>query len=90
VALAESLVRARAREAGLAYELLATRAELQAIVTASRAGGEADVRTLTGWRREVAGEELLGLLGGRSSLKVSGSGSEARVQIAPSGGAGES
>ena len=46
VALAEALVRARARGAGLAYELLATRAELQAIVTAARSGGEADVRTL--------------------------------------------
>ena len=85
VALAESLVRARAREAGLAYELLATRAELQAIVTATRAGGEADVRTLRGWRREVAGQELLELLGGRSSLRVSGAGSDARVQIAAHG-----
>jgi ribonuclease D len=36
VALCESLVRARAREAGLAYELLASRADLQAIVTAHR------------------------------------------------------
>ncbi len=36
VALCESLVRARAREAGLAYELLASRADLQTIVTAHR------------------------------------------------------
>ncbi len=83
VALSEALVRARAREAGLAYELLATRAELQAIVTAARAGGEADVRTLRGWRRQVAGEELLELLGGRSSLAVAGRGPEVRVRIAP-------
>ncbi len=41
VALAEALVRARAREAGLAYELLAARADLQAIVAAGaeRRGG---------------------------------------------------
>ncbi len=58
----------------------------RAIVTAARADGEADVRTLRGWRREVAGAELLELLGGRTSLKVSGSGSQARVQIAPAGG----
>jgi ribonuclease D len=87
VALAEALVRARAREAGLAYELLAARADLQAIVAscaserppagdASKHGperdqsGEADVRTLRGWRRELVGEELLELLDGRLSLSV--------------------
>jgi ribonuclease D len=83
VALAEALVRARAREAGMAYELLATRAELQAIVTATRTGTEADVRTLRGWRSEVAGQELLELLDGRSSLAVSGRGSDLRIRIAP-------
>ena len=39
VSLAEALLRARALEAGLAYELLATRADLQAIIAALRAGG---------------------------------------------------
>jgi ribonuclease D len=71
VALGEALLRARAREAGLAYELLATRADLQAIVAAARSGGpEADARTLRGWRRELAGGELLELLDGRVSLSV--------------------
>ena len=75
VALAEALLRARAREAGLAYELLASRADLQAIVAARRVGGDAagaraDVRTLRGWRRELVGEELLKLLDGRVSLAV--------------------
>ena len=71
IALSEALVRARAREAGLAYELLAARADLQAIVAAHRAGDEeADVRTLRGWRRELVGEELLELLDGRLSLSV--------------------
>jgi ribonuclease D len=71
VALAEALVRARTREADLAYELLAARADLQAIVTAWRAGAEADVRTLQGWRRELVGAELLELLNGEVSLSVS-------------------
>jgi ribonuclease D len=72
IAFAEALVRARAREAGLAYELLAARADLQAIVAARRTGGEeADVRTLRGWRRELVGAELLELLEGRLSLSVS-------------------
>lgn len=71
IALAEAFVRARAREAGLAYELLAARADLQAIVAARRvAGDEADVRTLRGWRRELVGAELLELLDGRVSLSV--------------------
>jgi ribonuclease D len=71
IALAEALLRSRAREAGLAYELLAARADLQAIVAAWRSGAvEADVRTLRGWRRELAGEELLALLDGRVSLSV--------------------
>jgi ribonuclease D len=72
VALGEALLRARAREAGLAYELLAARADLQAIVAAARSGDEeADVRTLRGWRRELAGAELLELLDGAVSLSVS-------------------
>jgi ribonuclease D len=71
IALGEAFVRARAREAGLAYELLAARADLQAIVAERRTdGGEADVRTLRGWRRELAGAELLELLDGRLSLSV--------------------
>ncbi|HXB63977.1 MAG TPA: ribonuclease D [Solirubrobacteraceae bacterium] len=71
VALGEALVRARAREANLAYELIAARADLQAIVAAARAGEEEpDVRTLHGWRRELVGAELLELLDGRVSLSV--------------------
>jgi ribonuclease D len=71
IALSEAFVRARAREAGLAYELLAARADLQAIVAARRVGNpDADVRTLRGWRRELVGAELLELLDGRVSLSV--------------------
>ncbi len=84
VALGEALLRARAREAGLAYELLAARADLQAIVAAARSGGdEAEVRTLRGWRRELAGAELLRLLDGEVSLTVGGSAQRRRVQIEP-------
>jgi ribonuclease D len=82
VALGEALLRTRAREAGLAYELLAARADLQAIVASARAGAEeADVRTLRGWRRELAGAELLELLGGQVSLSVSGSGRGSAIKI---------
>jgi ribonuclease D len=71
VALAESLVRTRAREAGLAYELLAARADLQAIATSVRIGNPPpEVRTLQGWRGELVGNELLDLLAGRIALSV--------------------
>ena len=71
VALAEALVRARSAQAGIAYELIASRADLQAIVAARRSDErEPGVRTLRGWRRELVGEELLALLDGRVSLSV--------------------
>jgi ribonuclease D len=71
VALCEALVRARARESDLAYELIAARSDLQAIVAASRSDDpEPDIRTLHGWRRELVGAELLELLDGRVSLSV--------------------
>jgi ribonuclease D len=71
IALAEALVRSRAQEAGLAYELIAARADLAPIVVAVRRGHEEpDVRTLRGWRRGLVGAELLELLGGRRSLSV--------------------
>ena len=71
IALGEALVRARASESELAYELLAARADLQRIVTAVRtSSAEPDVRTLQGWRRAVVGDELLELLQGRRSLRV--------------------
>jgi ribonuclease D len=78
VALGEALVRARAREADLAYELVASRADLQAIVTGWRANERAGVRTLSGWRGELVGAELLRLLSGEVSLSVAAG----RLQIA--------
>jgi ribonuclease D len=71
IALAEALLRARALQAGLAYELIASRAELELIVGAARRGEpEPEVRTLTGWRRELVGDDLRDLLGGRSAVAV--------------------
>ena len=79
IALSESLVRSRAQEAGLAYELIAARADLAPIVVSARRGTpEPDVRTLRGWRRELVGAELLELLAGRRTLGVGDGG---RVQV---------
>jgi ribonuclease D len=79
IALAEALLRARAMEAGLAYELIASRSELDLIVAAARRGDpEPSVRTLTGWRRELVGEDLRDLLAGRSAIAV---GSDRRLEL---------
>jgi ribonuclease D len=76
IALGEALARGRAMEAGLAYELVASRSDLEQVISAHRRGG-ADVtarkvRTLQGWRRDLVGGELLELLAGRRSLGVDG------------------
>jgi ribonuclease D len=83
IALAEALVRARAHEAGLAYELIAARADLAPVVVSARRGQpEPDVRTLRGWRRALVGAELLELLAGGRTLGVDGHG---RVAVSGNG-----
>lgn len=79
IALGEALVRARALQSGIAYELIAAKADLQRIALAVRDGRpEPDVRTLDGWRRELVGAELLELLGGALALSV---GEDRRLQV---------
>ncbi len=73
IALAEALLRARAMQAGLAYELIATRNDLEQIIAAARQSApEPDVRTLSGWRRELVGSDLESLLSGRVAVAVGG------------------
>jgi ribonuclease D len=75
ISLAEALLRARSGEAGLAYELIASRSELELIVGALRRGDpEPEVRTLEGWRAELVGEDLRALLSGRSALQIGADG----------------
>ncbi|MEA2389581.1 MAG: ribonuclease, partial [Thermoleophilaceae bacterium] len=84
IALCEALVRHRVGEAGLAYELVASRADLTAIAVAAREGAdEPDVRTLRGWRRDLVGAELLDMLAGRVALRVNPDGG---VVVAPAAG----
>ena len=79
IALGEALVRARALESGIAYELIAAKADLQRIALAVRDGRpEPDVRTLRGWRRELVGAELLSLLAGDLTLAV---GADRRLRV---------
>jgi ribonuclease D len=81
IALGEALVRARALESGVAYELIAAKADLQRIALAVRDGTpEPEVRTLQGWRRELVGAELIALLNGDLTLGI---GSDRRLSVAP-------
>jgi ribonuclease D len=81
ISLAESLLRARALQAGLAYELIASRAELEQIVDAARRGDEPPrVRTLEGWRAELVGTDLEDLLHGHRALAL---GPEGRLVLRP-------
>ena len=71
VSLGQALVRQRALEAGVATDLIATQSDVSAVVAAVRRGApEAGVRTLSGWRRELVGNELLELLAGRRTVRI--------------------
>jgi ribonuclease D len=84
--LAEALLRARALEAGLAYELIASRAELELIIGAARRGEpEPQVRTLSGWREQLVGRDLRDLLTGERTLGV---GEDGRLALTPAGAEG--
>jgi ribonuclease D len=75
IALCEAVVRQRVGEAGLAYELVASRADLTEIVAAVRERRpDPEVRTLAGWRRDLVGAELLELLAGRRSVRATAGG----------------
>ncbi len=81
ISLAEALLRARAMETGLAYELLASRSELEQIIAAARqAAPEPEVRMVTGWRRELVGSDLESLLAGQTAVAV---GAGRRLELHP-------
>jgi ribonuclease D len=81
IALAQAVVRQRALDHELAPELLATQGDLAALVGDLRRGGTGDgSRALEGWRRELVGQELLDLIGGRRSLAV---GPDRRLRLKP-------
>jgi ribonuclease D len=82
IALCEALVRARSLEEKMAYELIASRADLTEIVVARREKRDTpgEVRTLTGWRRDLVGAELLELLDGHHALAVDENG---RLSVRP-------
>lgn len=61
------LLKSKTESSGVASKLIATAAELDAI-----ASGERDVPSLSGWRREVFGEDALRLCDGQIALSAKG------------------
>jgi ribonuclease D len=85
VSLAQALVRHRSMESGVAVELIATQAELAALVGSLRRGeGGNHVRVAQGWRRELVGDELRELVEGRRALSVGADGA-LRVTLVSAG-----
>ncbi|MGH2753800.1 MAG: ribonuclease D [Actinomycetota bacterium] len=69
--LADAIVRSRADAAGVATELVSTRGELESFLADLFDGGadERRHRLLRGWRRELAGEAVMDLAGGRIAVR---------------------
>jgi ribonuclease D len=70
VELLQAVLKARAAEAEIAPTLLATSADLQALVEAKEKNKPLDLPLLRGWRRELIGELLLQILEGAVSVAV--------------------
>jgi ribonuclease D len=70
VELLQAVLKARAAEAEIAPTLLATSAELQALVEAKEKKKTPDLPLLRGWRRELIGELLLQILEGTVTVSV--------------------
>jgi ribonuclease D len=68
--LASAVLQARCVTAGVASELVATRADLESFIAGQALDGDRPHPLLTGWRRELAGDSLVRLLRGEISLRV--------------------
>jgi ribonuclease D len=85
VELLQAVLRLRAEEASIAPNLLATHAELQLLVQRHARGDAAELPIMKGWRRQIAGGDLLALLEGRASVALDPTGGRLHVRIAPRG-----
>lgn len=70
VELLQAVLKARADEMEIAPTLLASAADLQALVEAKRNREALDLPIVQGWRRKLAGETLLRVLEGKIAVRV--------------------
>lgn len=70
--LADAVVRSRCEAAGVATELVVTRGEVEALLLDTFSGtiDESRHRVLAGWRRELVGDAILGLIAGKVAVKA--------------------
>ena len=70
--IADAIVRSRCEAAGIATELVATRGDLESVLTDLFAGSldEDRHRLLRGWRRALAGDAILGLARGHIAVRA--------------------
>ncbi|MBT7832550.1 MAG: ribonuclease D, partial [Chloroflexi bacterium] len=68
VALLQALLKLRSDENGVAAQMIANRKELDRIATED----EPDVRALSGWRRDIYGNDALALKQGKIALTADG------------------
>lgn len=71
--LADALVRSRCERAGIAPEVVVTRAEMESLLLALLDGRDGDVgkhRAMTGWRKELIGDAVGALARGETALKA--------------------
>jgi len=70
VELLQAVLKARAAEAEIAPTLLATTADLQALVEAKEKKRQTDLPLLRGWRRQLIGDLLMQILDGSVTVSV--------------------
>jgi ribonuclease D len=70
IELLQAVLRLSAEEAGIAPTMVATSADLHALVDAYALGKHPELPLLAGWRNEIAGSRLVALLEGKASLRV--------------------
>lgn len=87
VELLQAVLRLRAEEACIAPSLLATQADLQQLLQRHAAGDADGLRIMQGWRRTIAGGDLLALLEGRASVALDPRRGRVLVRITERGGA---
>ena len=70
--LLEAWLYARSLEAEIAPSMLATRGDLKSLAAGHHRGVLPELGLLEGWRRDLAGQDLLDILDGKRALQVAG------------------
>ena len=78
--LLEAFLRSRAERDSMSPSMLATKGDLQALIDDPRGPAAQELPILNGWRRTMAGEDVLAILEGRMDLGVDAKSGEIRLR----------